>query len=72
MENDIEKFLQKVPENNIEFATQLILSSKSVDKIDRFVNYTKLLNNILYKSYLKDLTINDLDEVATIILKFRK
>lgn len=70
MKQELEKFLSTLTNDNIEFAAQLILNQLPEGKINELINSVQYLDDCLYKSYLKELTINDLKEVITIIKKF--
>jgi hypothetical protein len=58
--------LTKIPEDNNEFAAQLIFQKFSRQKRAAIRKILDELDNCLYKSYLKDLSLTELREVMRI------
>lgn len=59
--------LNKIPESNVEWAAQQItLNMQSRDKTE-VKRVLKKLNECLYKSWAKDLTLNELMEVVELL-----
>lgn len=63
----IAEFMEQSPDSNQDFAAQLIIQHFAMSEFSRFHAVVKQLDEILYKSYLKDLTVNDLVEISRTI-----